>query len=97
MYRAAASRSSTLDVNVVSTKSPALSPKPVKSKRSTAMRCCVSARLMFTAALRSLEQVKQWANSAHATTAPSGGRLSRALSSLPLDPGKEIRSLVMCA
>jgi hypothetical protein len=88
MYSAAATRSATLDEKLVSAKSPSLSPSPVKSKRSTAIRCCVSARLMLTAAFRSLEQVKQWANSAYAATSPSGGRLRRALSSAPWAAGK---------
>jgi len=44
--------------------SPSLAPSPVKSKRSTAMPCSVSACTMRLAANTSLPQVKQWANSA---------------------------------
>ena len=62
--RAAATRSLTSEEKVVREKSPSLSPRPVKSKRSTAMRMLLMARVMFTAALRFLEQVKQWANTA---------------------------------
>jgi len=47
-----------------SVKSPPLIPRPVKSKRSTPMPRAASAWLMWTEAKLSLEQVKQWANSA---------------------------------
>jgi hypothetical protein len=61
---AAATRSATLEEKFVSAKSPSLSPSPVKSKRSTAIRACVRAREMLTTAFRFFEQVKQCANSA---------------------------------
>ena len=44
--------------------SPSLVPRPVKSKRSTAMPDAVSRSAMRLAARTSLPQVKQWANSA---------------------------------
>ena len=62
--RATATRSETLEVKLVSAKSPSLSPRPVKSKRSTAMRWRFSVRLMCEAALMFLVQVKQWAKMA---------------------------------
>ena len=52
--------------------SPSLSPRPVKSKRSTPTPRSASARLIRTAAFEVLSQVKQWANSAKARAAPSG-------------------------
>ena len=52
------------ELKVVLAKSPSLPPRPVKSKRNTAMPCCARALLMREAATESLEQVKQWANKA---------------------------------
>src|SRR5262245_39354898 len=61
---AAATRSATLDENVVLANSPSLEPSPVKSKRNTPMPSAVSACAMRRAACTSLPQVKQCANSA---------------------------------
>ena len=61
---AAATRSSTLEVKLVLAKSPPLEPRPVKSNRSTPKPFSTSPRLIREAATTSLEQVKQWANSA---------------------------------
>ena len=67
---AAATRSATLEENVVLANSPSLAPSPVKSKRSTAMPRAVSPSAMRFAASTSLPQVKQCANSANATGWP---------------------------
>ena len=72
--------------------SPSLWPRPVKSKRRTAMPCSTSASAMRLAAKMSLPQVKQWANSAYARAGPSG-ESSRAASLPPCDPGKDACSL----
>jgi hypothetical protein len=61
---AAATRSATLEENVVLANSPSLEPSPVKSKRSTAISSAVSPSAMRLAACTSLPQVKQWANNA---------------------------------
>ena len=81
---AAATRSSTLPPKVLSANSPSLSPSPVKSNRSTAIWRSARARLTCTAAFRSLEQVKQWANSAVARGAPSAGRSETSGKPLPV-------------
>ena len=52
--------------------SPSLAPRPVKSKRSTAMPRVVSPSAMRFAASMSLPQVKQCANSANAIGCPAG-------------------------
>ena len=62
--RLAATRSSVLELNVVSANSPSLEPSPVKSNRSVAMPAAASAPVMCRIASRLLPQVKQWANSA---------------------------------
>ena len=95
-WRAAASRSATLEVKVVLANSPPEWPSPVKSKRITAMPCAASRPEMRRAATMSLPQVKQWAKSAVASVGPSG-RSSRAASVEPSWPGKERRSVVMAA
>ena len=59
----------------------------MKSNRSTPMPAAASPPAMRRAARASLEQVKQWANSANARTGPTG-RSSRAASSWPLLPMK---------
>ena len=56
---AAATRSSTFDEKLLFANSPSLLPRPVKSKRSTAMPRSASVRLMRVAANPSLEHVKQ--------------------------------------
>ena len=61
---AAATRSSTFEDSPFPASSPSLSPIPVKSKRSTAIPRSTRARLIQPAALRSFEQVKQWAKRA---------------------------------
>jgi hypothetical protein len=61
---AAATRSETLEENVVLANSPSLEPSPVKSNRSTAMPSAVRPSAMRLAACTSLPQVKQCANSA---------------------------------
>jgi hypothetical protein len=91
---AAATRSSRLEVKLVSAKSPALSPMPVKSKRTTPMPRSARARLMRTIGLRSLEQVKQWAKRAMARGS-SGGRSTRAASWSPKAPSNLTRSLLL--
>src|SRR5918992_312993 len=63
---AAATRSSRLVWKSVAANAPALSPMPVKSKRSTAMPRSTRARLIQPAAFRSFEQVKQCAKRAYA-------------------------------
>ncbi len=87
MNRAAASRSSMLELKLVSAKSPPLSPSPVKSKEKTAIPSSTRARLIRLTALRSLEQVKQWANSAAARIGPTG-RSRRADRMSSWAPGK---------
>ncbi len=69
---AAARRSSTLEVKVVLANSPCEWPRPVKSKRSTAMPMAASRAEMRRAGGMSLEQVKQWAKRAVARCGPSG-------------------------
>src|SRR5215831_7516278 len=61
---AAATRSAILEENVVLANSPSLEPRPVKSKRSTAMPSAVKPSAIRLAAWMSLPQVKQCANSA---------------------------------
>lgn len=78
IYRAAASRSSTLDEKLESEKSPSLSPRPVKSKRTTAIPSPDNVRVMSTAARMFFEQVKQCAKRAYATGRPFGGTSRRA-------------------
>ena len=56
---AAATRSATLDENVVLANSPSLEPSPVKSKRRTAISSAVSPSAIRLAACTSLPQVKQ--------------------------------------
>src|SRR5580692_6302038 len=82
MCRAAKIRSSTLEENPLVANSPSLSPRPVKSKRNTPTPLAAKARLMWTAALAVLSQVKQCARSAKACASPSG-RSSRADSVWP--------------
>ena len=92
---AAATSSSTLPLKVVSANSPALSPRPVKSNRRTAIRRRISVREIATTAFRSLEQVKQCAKTAYASARPSAGSSRMADRSAPPDPGKERRLVVM--
>ncbi len=63
-WLAARTRSATFEEKVELAKSPSLEPRPVKSKRSTAMPLAASATAMRLAASTSLPQVKQCANSA---------------------------------
>ena len=63
-WSAARTRSATFEENVELAKSPSLEPRPVKSKRNTAMPLAASATAMRFAASTSLPQVKQCANSA---------------------------------
>ncbi|MCY1303248.1 hypothetical protein D9M70_529440 [compost metagenome] len=49
-----------LEEKLVEANSPSLDPKPVKSKRRTAIPSRASSAAMRRAAARSLEQVKQW-------------------------------------
>ena len=88
----AARRSPTFEVKFVLANSPAECPRPVKSKRSTAMPRAASRPAMRRAAAMSLEQVKQWTRIAAARTGPSG-LSSRAASSSPRAPAKVIFSL----
>jgi hypothetical protein len=90
MWRAAAIRSRTSLEKPVS--SPSLSPRPVKSKRSVATPNFASARLIRTAALEVLSQVKQWAKSANDRAVPSG-RSRRAASVWPWSFWKVVRSV----
>jgi hypothetical protein len=64
--------SSMLEEKVDPPKSPALWPRPVKSKRRTAMPRAASAWLTNTAPFESLEQVKQCASRAYARGLPAG-------------------------
>jgi hypothetical protein len=59
MAALAATMSCTLPLNPLEEKSPSLSPKPVKSKRSTAMPVEAKARETLTAAIDRFVQVKQ--------------------------------------
>src|ERR1022692_4037889 len=60
----AAVQAAGVEAKCVLANSPLLAPKPVKSKRRTAMPWKVSRSAMRLAARLSLPQVKQWANSA---------------------------------
>src|SRR5262249_19132991 len=82
---------STLDEKLLFANSPSLLPRPVKSKRSTAMPRSASVRLMRAAAKPSLEHVKQCAKRAYARGVPAG-RSRRAASRPPCDPGNLIFS-----
>src|SRR5690606_8008135 len=64
--------SSMLEEKFDSEKSPPLSPRPVKSKRSTGMPRAASAWLMNAAAFELFEHVKQCAKSAYARGSPAG-------------------------
>lgn len=64
MKRAAATTSSTFEEKLVSAKSPLLSPRPVKSNRTTPRPRAERERVMSTASRMFFEQVKQCANSA---------------------------------
>src|SRR5215213_731442 len=88
---AAATRSATLEEKLVLANSPWLAPRPVKSKRSTAMPRAVKPSAMRLAARLSLPQVKQCANNANATGRPAG-RSSSADSCSPRALGKSKRS-----
>ena len=63
-WSAAATRSATFEEKLVLANSPSLAPRPVKSKRSTAMPRPASASAMREAAKMSFEQVKQCAKTA---------------------------------
>ena len=63
-WSAAATRSATFEEKLVLANSPSLAPRPVKSKRSTAMPRPASASAMRAAAKMSFEQVKQCAKTA---------------------------------
>jgi len=73
-YAAALNKSCTLLEKFVSAKSPSLSPKPVKSKRSTPKPSEARALLTLRTALKSLEHVKQWAKIAKLWGSWSAGR-----------------------
>lgn len=77
--------------------SPSLAPRPVKSKRSTATPCSVSAWAILLAAKTSLPQVKQCANSATARIAPRPpcGASKRAASIWPSAPGNSVRCIIL--
>ena len=77
MKRAAASRSSMLELKLVSANSPSLSPSPVKSNEKTAIPSSTNDRLIRRTALRSLEQVKQCAKRAAARVGPTGRSSSK--------------------
>ena len=83
-----------LELKSVFAKSPSLPPSPVKSNRRTAMPRAARARLMREAAIESLPQVKQCANSAQAR-GYAWGRSRRAARLCPPDPGKVTCSLRM--
>jgi hypothetical protein len=85
---AAATRSATLEVNVVLANSPSLEPSPVKSNRSTAKPAPTSPALILDAAAMSLPQVKQWAKRAKARGRRSG-KSRRPASWSPPEPVKE--------
>ena len=91
---AAATRSSTLELKVVSANFPADCPSPVKSKRRLPIPSAASAALSSRAARRSLEQVKQWANNAQPRARPRGG-CSLPARVAPLAPVNSIRSTLM--
>ena len=80
-------------MNDVSAKSPSDAPRPVKSKRSTAMPWAARAEEIRAAACDSRLQVKQWANTAVARGAPTG-RSRVPTSSSHDDPGKRTCSWV---
>src|SRR5437867_7538583 len=75
---------------------PSLWPRPVQSKRRTAMPLLVSARATRTAAAEFSMPVKQCANSAYACTGPSG-KSRQPESRWPCAPTKSIRSLLIAA
>src|SRR6185312_12784315 len=86
----AATRSATFEEKCVFLNSPSLAPRPVKSKRKTAMPSSVSPSAMRFAACTSFPQVKQCANSAKARGL-SSGRSRRAARRSPLAFGKSKR------
>ena len=95
---AAATRSCTFELKPVLPKSPPDWPRPVKSKRRTAMPWSVSARAVREAARPSLLQVKQWAKIAYARGAVPAGSSRRAARTAPSPPGKVTLSEVdMCS
>src|ERR1700739_1911900 len=71
-------RSATFEEKLVLANSPSLAPRPVKSKRSTAMPRAVRPSAMRRAARTSLPQGKQWANSAKGRGVPRGRAARRA-------------------
>src|SRR5262245_36640687 len=76
-----------LEEKLVLAKSPALPPRPVKSKRSTPKPRSTKAAPMRDAASVSLEHVKQCANNAKADGA-AAGKSSRPARRAPEAPGK---------
>ena len=92
-WSAAATKSSTLDEKLVLANSPSLWPKPVKSKRKTAIPREARPAAMREAAKMSLVQVKQWAKRATARLRPRGFS-KRAASCWPPAPAKVSFSLV---
>ena len=88
-------RSSRLVLKFVSANSPVLSPRPAKSKRSTASPRSARRRLIQLTALNSLEQVKQWAKIAAEATGRFG-RSRRAEMRWPARFAKLTRSVLGC-